>query len=62
MVEKTWWQWAIQVIAPVILFLSYGKVNEEEFKSKHLIANSILRIGVYYVFHMYINLVRNGIL
>ena len=62
MVEKTWWQWAIQVIVPVILFLSYGKVNEEEFKSKHPIANLILWIGVYVVFNVYVDLVRNGIL
>ena len=62
MVEKTWWQWVIQVIVPVILFISYGIVNEEEFKSKHPIANSILWIGVYVVFNVYVDLVRNGIL
>ena len=57
MVEKTWWQWAIQLIAPVILFLSYRKVNEEE-----PIANSFSWIGIYVVFNVYVDLVRNGIL
>ena len=62
MVEKTWWQWAIQIIVPMILFLSYGKANEKEFKSEHPIASLILWIGVYFVFYVYVNLVRDGIL
>ena len=62
MVKETWWQWVIQIIVPVILFLSFGKVNEKEFKSEHPVANLILWIGVYVVFNVYVNLVRNGIL
>ena len=57
-----WWQWVIQVIVPVILFLLYGKVDEEEFKSEYPIASLILRIGLYVVFSVYVDLVRNGIL
>ena len=61
MVEKTWWQWVIQVIISVILFLSYGKTNEKEFKSEHPIAILIIWIVVYVVFNAYVNLVRDGI-
>lgn len=52
------WKWLLQTFLPVGLFVAYSSTQTEPFSSEHAIAKFVILVGLYTIWHIYVNLVR----
>ena len=58
MKRKSIWKWLLQTFLPVGLFVAYSSTQTEPFSSEHTIAKYVIMAGLYIIWNIYINLVR----
>ena len=56
---KNIWKWLLQTFLPVALFIVYEHTQVEPFSSEHAVARYAILVGLYLVWHIYVDLVRN---
>ena len=58
--RKNIWTWLLQTFLPVVLFITYVRTQVEPFSSEHTVARYAILVGLYLVWHIYVDLVRDG--
>ena len=57
---KNIWKWLLQIFLPVALFIAYAHTQVDPFSSEHTVARYVILAGLYFIWHIYVELVRNG--
>ena len=60
MKQISFWKWLLQTLLPFVLFVTYRETQVEPFTSEHQVASFVVLVVVYFVWHIYVDLVRDG--
>ena len=60
MKQKKFWKWLLQTILPFVLFVTYSATQVEPFISEHQVARVVILVVIYCIWHIYVDLVRDG--